>query len=282
MKFNMSYTIRNMRPEEIALAVQWAAVEGWNPGLYDAHCFYNTDPSGFFVGELDGEIIAVKSAVRYSDQFGFMGFYIVKEKFRGGGYGFRIWKHAYNYLNDLVSGMDGVVAQQSNYMKSGYKLAYRQNRFEGIGLRGKTDSSLLDLKDISITSLLDYDASVFPARRESFLHNWINQPESLTKIAIRDNQILGYGMIRKCIRGYKIGPLFADDALSAEKIFLSLIDFADGAEVYLDIPEVNSPANLLKDKYNMKYVFETARMYNNGTPKDNPDRVFGVTTFELG
>ena len=32
--------IRTMRPEEIAIAVDWAAAEGWNPGLADADCFH--------------------------------------------------------------------------------------------------------------------------------------------------------------------------------------------------------------------------------------------------
>jgi len=278
----MSYIIRNMKPEEMPLAVEMAAIEGWNPGLYDADCFYNTDPDGFFVGELHGEIIAVKSAVRYGNEFGFMGFYIVKKEFRGSGYGLKLWKHAYEYLSDIPSGMDGVVAQQENYMKSGYKLYYKNNRYEGKNLKGESDSSLKDLKDVSVEQLVSYDASVFPAKRESFVKMWVKQPESLTKIAVGDKGIEGYGMIRKCRKGYKIGPLFANDEVNAERIFLSLTEFADGAEIYLDVPEVNLKGNALKDKYGMKYVFECGRMYANGIPEDNPNKVFGVTTFELG
>ena len=278
----MNYIIRTINHEEMPILIEMAANEGWNPGLYDADCFFHSDPNGFFVGELDGEIISTKSAVRYHDQFGFMGFYIVKKQFRGLGYGFKIWQHGFNYLKDIPSGMDGVVEQQSNYMKSGYRYAYRQNRYEGIGLRGKTDNSLLNIADISPELLLEYDASVFPAKRNSFLERWVKQPESLTKIAVNNNQVTGYGVVRKCRVGFKIGPLFANDAFIAEKIFLALVEFVDGQEVYLDVPEVNTEGNRLKDKYGMKYVFETARMYNNGKPKDNPNRVFGVTTFELG
>jgi len=43
--------IRVMRPDEIALAADWAAAEGWNPGLDDAACFVTVDPDGFFIGE---------------------------------------------------------------------------------------------------------------------------------------------------------------------------------------------------------------------------------------
>ena len=43
-----------MTKEEIAVAVNWAAAEGWNPGLHDADCFWPVDPEGFFCAEKDG------------------------------------------------------------------------------------------------------------------------------------------------------------------------------------------------------------------------------------
>ena len=45
--------IRNLRPDEISLAIDWAAAEGWNPSLADAACFAIPDAKGFFVGEID-------------------------------------------------------------------------------------------------------------------------------------------------------------------------------------------------------------------------------------
>ena len=47
------------------IAVEWAAKEGWNPGIYDAPCFYGTDPKGFFAGFFGEEPIACISAVAY-------------------------------------------------------------------------------------------------------------------------------------------------------------------------------------------------------------------------
>jgi len=57
------FHIRVMRPDEIALAVEWAAAEGWNPGDRDAECFTHVDPQGFFIGELRGEPAATISNV---------------------------------------------------------------------------------------------------------------------------------------------------------------------------------------------------------------------------
>jgi hypothetical protein len=46
------YRCRTMTRDDVALAVDWAAQEGWNPGLHDAASFHAADPKGFFVGEL--------------------------------------------------------------------------------------------------------------------------------------------------------------------------------------------------------------------------------------
>ncbi len=55
-----------------------------------------------------------------------------------------------------------------------------------------------------------------------------------------------------------------------------------GAPVYLDAPEVNAAAMSIASGRQMRQVFATARMYNLRQPPLPLDRIFGVTTFELG
>src|SRR3954468_13147796 len=126
-----SLRIRPMRPEEISIAVDWAAAEGWNPGFADDACFATVDPRGFFIGELDGAPAATISCVNYNDHFAFLGFYIVREDLRGRGYGLGIWNAAIAHARPRVIGLDGVVAQQQNYRMSGFELAYANVRYGG-------------------------------------------------------------------------------------------------------------------------------------------------------
>src|SRR3989344_8333938 len=140
---NNDYIIRNMRRKELDIAIEWAAKEGWNPGLYDAECFFNIDASGFFIGILHGEPISCISAVSYNNEFGFMGLYIVNPEYRNQGYGIQIWNRAIDFLKTQNIGLDGVVSQQENYQKSGFKLAYNNARYE-------IKSRKFDLKDPSI------------------------------------------------------------------------------------------------------------------------------------
>src|SRR5262245_25962649 len=118
-----AYEIRCMTRAEVDLALDWAAREGWNPGLHDAESFYATDPTGFLVGVLDGTPIATISVVKYEESFAFLGCYIVHPDFRGRGFGCRIWEAGMLSLNGRCVGLDGVVAQQPNYRKSGFELS---------------------------------------------------------------------------------------------------------------------------------------------------------------
>ena len=278
------YTIRQMTKEEIPLAVEWAAREGWNPGLYDAPCFYATDPTGFLIGELDGKMIACKSAVKYGDDFGFMGFYMVAPEYRGKGYGYEIWKRGHDSLTGRIAGMDGVVEQQPNYRKSGYRLAYRNIRMEGKGTGMSVENvHLIPASEVSFDSLVKYDRQYFPAERSKFLECWIHQPESLALTYVEKGSILGFGMIRKCRIGYKIGPLFSESENIANFLSGALFGFPhEGEPVFVDIPEPSEAAHRLVERYKMKKVFETARMYFGPPPVQNIGHVYGITTFELG
>ena len=126
------FHVRAMRPEEIELAADWAAREGWNPGLADPGCFATADPGGFLLGELGETPAAIISVINYDASFAFLGFYIVRPDRRGRGYGWRIWQAGIAHAASRTIGLDGVLAQQENYKKSGFVLAYRNVRFGGL------------------------------------------------------------------------------------------------------------------------------------------------------
>ncbi len=279
------YTIRTMtRPEEVEMAIDWAAAEGWNPGLSDARCFFSADPGGFLVGLLGAEPIATLSAVKYGAGFAFLGFYMVKPEHRGQGYGLRLWQAGLVALAGRTIGLDGVVGQQENYRKSGFALAYRNIRYQGSGCgRGATDPAIVPVAVIPFAEIRAYDQPFFPDDRGQFLACWLAQPQG-TALAIRHHGALaGYGVIRPCRSGYKIGPLFADDPELATRLFLALQGAVPaGSPIFLDTPERNAAAVALAEEQRMTVAFETARMYQGPFPDLPLDRLFGVTTFELG
>ncbi len=275
------FSIRTMTRSDVDVAVDWAAGEGWNPGLNDADAFYAADPSGFLVGETDGQPVATISVVAYGDDFGFLGFYIVHPDFRGRGYGLKIWQAGMQQLGARNVGLDGVVAQQNNYRKSGFAYAYGNQRYQGKG-GGEGADDVAPISDVGFDSVLDYDTACFAAARRDFLSLWLSQQASSGFAVVEDGSLKGYGLIRSCRAGHKIGPLFADSAEIAERIYRALAATVPGDPVYLDVPLPNKAAVDLAQRHSMTPVFETARMYTRGDPGVPIPRVFGVTTFELG
>jgi hypothetical protein len=75
--------IRRADRDDLDEMIEWAAQEGWNPGLYDAACFHSADPEGFWIARQDCELAACMSLVSYSAAFAFLGFYIAHPDFRG-------------------------------------------------------------------------------------------------------------------------------------------------------------------------------------------------------
>jgi GNAT superfamily N-acetyltransferase len=275
--------IRTMRPDEIPIAVDWAANEGWNPGLADAACFATVDAGGFLIGELDGVPAATVSCVNYGTSFAFLGFYIVRKEVRGHGHGLRIWNAAIAHAGARVIGLDGVVAQQQNYKKSGFALAYANVRYGGtVSAPDVPPAGVTALSEVPLAMVEADDATVFPAPRGAFLRAWIGARGHVGRAFVRDGRLAAWGVIRPCRKGRKIGPLVADDRIAAEAVLSGLLAGVGGGEIFLDVPNINREAIALAQDLGLAPVFETARMYTGAIPPLRLERVFGVTTFELG
>lgn len=274
--------IRKMKRDEAEFAIQMAAGEGWNPGIHDREIFYDTDPDGFFIAEVDEKPVGCVSAVAYDDSFGFFGFYVVKPEFRKKGIGTKLTEKSLEHLGNRNIGLDGVLENEKKYQElMKFKSFYSNLRFEGRG-GGEVPNGLVKISDVPFESLLKYDREMFPAPRPVFLEKWIKQPDSYAFAAVEAGKLKGYGVIRKCQNGYKIGPLFADDPIMAEKIFLALKASVPDETIYLDVPEPNKKAMEIAKKYEMTVMFKTIRMYSREEPDINLEKVYGVTTFELG
>lgn len=284
--------IRPMTRPEVDELVAWAAREGWNPGLHDAELFRATDPEAFLAADLDGELIGGGAITAYGGGFGFMGFFIVRPEFRGRGLGNTLWHARLERLRARLNpgatiGLDGVFTMQDYYAKGGFVLSHRNMRFRTeVPADGPAtpagDAGLLPLASVPFDDVLAYDRTCFPAPRRAFLEGWIAQPDASALGLRRQGRLAGYGVVRRCGNGCKIGPLFADDAGAAEALFGRLAAFAAGGPLFLDAPENNPAAMALVRRHGMTEVFGCARMYRGPAPDLAHERIFGVTTFELG
>ncbi|MFF3213138.1 GNAT family N-acetyltransferase [Streptomyces sp. NPDC002886] len=286
------FEINGASVADLALIRDWADEEGWNPGDSDRFAFAVADPGGFLVGRLRGEPVACISAVRYGAGFGFIGFYIARPDVRGQGYGIRLWKAGMERLDGRLVGLDGVVEQQDNYRKSGFRSAWNNVRHEGVpqaaGLPGTGSEEaapgvrIVDAATLPFGQLAAYDRRFFPAPRDAFLAAWVGLPGRTALAAVRDGRIEGLGVVRPSSGASRIGPLYAADPAVAAALLLRLAERTPDGLVAVDVPDAHPRAAALLGGLGLTPTFETARMYTGPQPDLDLTGMYGVTSLELG
>jgi hypothetical protein len=242
-------------------------------------------------GGEDAPVLAVVSATRYSDQFAFIGFFIVTPSRRGQGLGRQIWDAAMKRVEDVgVVGLDGVLEQVPRYEAAGFVVAHHTTRHGGtVTIDAPSDPRLKVVGDGSplVDKIVGYDSACFPAPRAAFVRFWVAASHTVALVDDETGALLAWGTIRACRSGWKIGPLFAETAAGADLVFTSLAAHAGpAAEVFLDTPLPNDAAVALATSHGLSPTFTCARMYRCTAQQEAPSlplsRTFGLTSFELG
>lgn len=114
------------------------------------------------------------------------------------------------------------------------------------------------------------------------MQTWLEVAGTVGYGVMDGDRLTGFGVIRPCAIGYKIGPLFADTPDIAETLFQALTASVSGEKFYLDVIEPNAAAGELAKRHGLEEVFVTVRMYTERDPAMDTDKIYGVTSFELG
>jgi GNAT superfamily N-acetyltransferase len=271
----------------LRILVDWARREGWNPGPHDAEAFFATDPEGFYGYWLDGELAGGGSLVSYGGAFGFMGFFIMKPEYRGQGWGRKLWLLRRDRLLERLRpgasiGMDGVVAMQPFYQRGGFEIAFRDERHVTLGREFAPDPRVEPLTAGDFDDVAAYDRGCFGFDRAHFLRHWLAIPGMRGFLFRRGSRLQGMALLRPAMAGYKICPLFADDAEAASALYRACLGAGAGAQVILDVPAANPAALAMVRDLQTERVFECARMYHGQPPPLPLSRIYGLTSFELG
>eukprot|EP01040_Poterioochromonas_malhamensis_P016918 gene16918-19322_t len=291
----MKYLIRQATIEEIRdTHLGLSAEEGWNPGPNDWRSFSAIDPSGFFVGVKDGEIVACISALRVDPNHGYIGYYICKKEHRGKGYGLPLFQAGLKKLWDegiSCIGLDGILMQVPNYEKSGFVPYFESTRYlfvksSSSPLAAEEQSRIVNAKDNELheerlRDILALQQSIQTITYESY-YRALFQDENVKALSYysSDNEIVGFGVIRPAMEGYRLGPLYANDAEVARVLFKALVgDLSLGSKVIMEIANVNTSALGLDLK---PLAAVCMHMYTQPPPPSDLSRVFALQSWTIG
>ncbi|MEC3861762.1 GNAT family N-acetyltransferase [Mesobacterium sp. TK19101] len=271
---------RRMTVEDLNTVLDWAAEEGWNPGLDDPAVFLQTDPDGFFLA-LDGDQpVAAISVVNHSDDFSFLGLYICRASHRGRGIGLALWTEALEHAGARTVGLDGVQDQQANYARSGFRHAGGTTRYSGT-LAGYDHRAALPVEPADVMRLVVLEAGASGWEKRRYLQGWFTDTAHRKTFVVSEGErITGFATVRACRDGAKIGPLSALDEATALVLLEKCADVFAG-EIIVDVPSSSDLLNDICNELGLVPGFQTARMYR-GPSQPGASRLFAVASLELG
>lgn len=285
-------SMRIMDLNDLMMVLGWCKSEGWNVGQYDAEIYYKAAPHAHMLFLLNEEPIGAISIVKYSDSFFTLGPFIVKKEHRRKGYGSQIWHTAIETVDNMATtALFSVPAQVSRYRESGFESKFLVQRWElfssPINYK-KTTSACQLIEPVNLLEVSVYDQSIFGSSRYKLLKKLIKTPYIQSFFLKQENEVCGFGIIRPCsLKGFRVGPLFANTAENAKELFSKLIDVIDLKEIIIDIPSSNQYANLFAEYFNLSPVSEndTEAMFRGDLPEkflENIDKNYAIFSLEIG
>ena len=288
------FVVRRASAGDMKFPTRFAILNGWRPfGPGDLSCAYAFDPSGFFVGELNGEVISHVNAVKYPDHSIHIGCFMVQKEHSGKGYDEQTWESAWKTLNhNCTIGLDSRSHESPMFKSYGFCPVWENSvvllNFEKIikNLGNVNLPSGFLLKPIRTTDaekLFLYDASVFGSPRHALVEKWISIPGSLGWAALDENgDIVGYTVVRPIIVGagtefgLSMAPLYANSDQIASALLTVAAETCRANEAipvtkFLLIHGHGSAygehASQLFSKVEGEYSPFATRMYTKGIPK---------------
>lgn len=291
MKENI--TIRNVSNlEEMKLITSWAKNEGWNIGKYDYDPYFELDKQGYLLLFLKKKPIGCISIVKYSQEFSFIGLFIVLPEYRSRGFGKKLWEEAMSRLHTIPRiGLYAVPKQVSRYASFGFEKKFKNQRFHQIAPTYPEDlNHWIDSKKsphLMFEKLCQYDDWAFKNSRKKLLTRMLQMPQTFAFVSFDKNEIVtGYGLVRPCIKGFRIGPLYANDLESAQILFRLLLTKIPGKSIILDMPKNNYFGEIFAEYFNLKHVPETdtIAMFKGKKLeiKEKNNICYGIGSLELG
>ncbi|XP_015766746.1 PREDICTED: uncharacterized protein LOC107345539 isoform X1 [Acropora digitifera] len=297
--FRIRQLVAESEVESIVIKAQ--AEENWRPGLKDAECFLACSPSGIFVGELNEKPIGCILITKYSDDFGYVGSYIVWKEFRGKGYGFAMYTAALERVKVKAIAGCALLELEKMYHKIGARGHLYGGRYDfhiPTSMRCLSETSTGESVSMNVQcfdkvnqeALFAYDSHVFGFPRHAFLNKWLYVSGSHSLVATDgDGAVVGYVTARPTYvkeDGYRIGPLFADSSSIAEKLLKALFEILlhqEEGPSTICMDSFTEEAQVLARKLQGRKLIEMVYMTTSGTlPSGYFDKWFGHTSVEMG
>jgi len=234
------FIIRNLQYEEIPLLVSLPRLEGREMGLEpEIKSWLEIDPHGIFIAVADGQIAGCCCGIALSADHGYIGMFVVGQRFRGVGLGRILWNAAITRLGDRNISLSSADKMLPFYRdKAGFTVAadWTVDLYCTTNVRLPAEHLLQSFPVVIsvdpfgplVHCVMKYDSAIHKYDRSRIVKALIAESGTMTIMSIKENvecTTSGYACMKKSMQGHwLIAPVYADDYASAYSLIYGLLD----------------------------------------------------------
>lgn len=256
--------IGNLKPEDLGEVKRLCNMVHWPLTMQDIKRLYELEPDGWFCAEVDNQYVGQAMGIAIGS-LGCIGMIIVHENYRRRGIGTALTTEAVNYLRNKGAKrirLDATPEGYTTYKKLGFLDEFPVRHYvKGVASSSPPLPKISEVKPLvaaDIEGVIEFDKFSFGVNRAKVLKTLFN--DSRAFVVKHGSEIQGYMMYRDTTTGHWLGPLIANDALSAERLLQQVLRELSGKEIRLGVPSINHNAITLFERHDFKAEFEIVRM----------------------
>jgi len=280
--------LKEAKLRDLRAALRLSREPGWNQVAADWRLMLDVGDS-FGVATENGKLVASGLTVPFGRPFGWISMILVTSAFRRRGLATHLMGRCIAALRTrgLVPALDATPGGRTVYRSLGFKDVYRITRFvaDAPHLPRKPLPAGVELRRMGaghIPAVVRYDAPIFGADRAFMLKHLRARRPGRAFIALRDAKICGYVLARDGRASAQIGPLVAEDGVTA----LALLSRAIGSNsgpLCIDLLDRHRGIAKELTAHGFIPLLPFIRMiYRRSQPFDDVRRVFSIAGPELG
>ena len=270
---------RRMSITDLDFALNLTMLEGWNSTKRDFEEILQFNPEGSFIGEVDGEPVGTVCTVNYGE-FGFIGYLIVQNMYRGQNFGNILMKIAMKHLLNKGTKsilLDGVPKAVSFYEQLGFRKIAKSLRLKAT-LTGQSSEYVRQMIPEDLDKISNFDTRHFGGSRKKFLEMRFLMFPEYCKVLEINNEIQGFIMGSKSGNSIRVGPWVMNNHSQKGKDLLSTIaESAKGNSLKLGVLEGNNEALNVLGKHGFEESSHSWRMlYGKDTEVTTSNHLYAI------
>lgn len=215
-------TLSRMTDRDLEAAYELSEEAGWNQTYRDWERILELDPEGLIGGYRDGELVGTVTLVSLGDDVAWIGMMLVREAFRGVGFGHTLFREALREArtrgHSLV-GLDATHLGLPLYRSEGFQAVTSMTRWGGtLASTVHRDPSFIRLPEERFEEAVELDHHHSGVDRRRLLRTLLQETTTVAVGAFQGERLRGFGLSRPGRKARHIGPVLAESPEMAGRL----------------------------------------------------------------